>query len=57
MDVPAIERMRTIRRDSYRCQHREGYRLCLRPASWVVPVDALGDASVDNLRTVCAGHR
>jgi hypothetical protein len=54
MTVPDLERMRALRRDSYRCQHRGPRgRPCLKPSGHVVYTDPTGPRSLDNLTTRC----
>lgn len=52
------ERMRALRRDSYRCQYRSpSGRPCLRPTGHVVYTDPDGAAHADNLIAFCrTGH-
>ena len=52
--IPAVERMRALRRDSYRCQHRDARgRPCLRPTAHAVYTDPDGQAALDNVSTRC----
>jgi hypothetical protein len=52
--IPAIERMRALRRDSYRCQHRAPRgRPCLKPTAHVDYIDPRGPRSLDNVATRC----
>ena len=55
-DTFAAERMRAIRRDSYRCQYRyPGGRPCEKRSAHVEPIDPGLPLDADNLRTVCRG--
>jgi hypothetical protein len=47
----ALTRIRVLRRDGYRCQAREGYVMCGRPAS---QVGATGDSRLPV--SLCAHH-
>lgn len=50
------ERMRALRRDSYRCQYRRRSGVaCLKPTSSVIYIDPAGPVSMDNLRAHCRG--
>jgi 5-methylcytosine-specific restriction enzyme A len=53
-----LRRIRVLRRDGYRCQHRDapGTPMCGAPANQVDHVERGDDHSLDNLRALCRRH-
>lgn len=50
-------RVRVLRRDGYRCQHRDDLGVpCLAPANQVDHVRHGDDHSLDNLQALCRWH-
>lgn len=53
----AIQRLRVLRRDGYRCQARDSTgRLCAAPANQADHIERGDDHSLDNLQALCQWH-